>query len=39
VRYGGQPSRDRERRLVEAAGVEREIGVITNLLMARDFWG
>ena len=27
-----------EGKMVEAAGVEREIGVITNLLMARDFW-
>jgi len=25
--------------MVEAAGVEREIGAISNLLMARDFWG
>jgi len=25
--------------MVEAAGVEREIGAIVNLLMARDFWG
>ena len=25
--------------MVEAAGVERELGVIVNLLMARDFWG
>jgi hypothetical protein len=24
---------------MEAAGVEREIGAIVNLLMARDFWG
>jgi len=25
--------------VVEAAGVEREIGAIVNVLMARDFWG
>jgi hypothetical protein len=24
---------------LEAAGVERELGAIVNLLMARDFWG
>jgi hypothetical protein len=28
-----------ERRLVEAAGVERERSAMMNRLMARDFWG
>jgi hypothetical protein len=28
-----------ETSFLEAAGVEREIGVIVNPLMARDFWG
>jgi hypothetical protein len=27
------------RKVVEAAGVEREGGAIVNLLVARDFWG
>lgn len=34
------PTADRAKRgLVEAAGVEFEIRVIDNFLMARDFWG
>ncbi len=37
--YGADTTTERGEGMVEAAGVEREIGVITYLLMARDFWG
>ena len=37
--FGADTTTERSEGVVEAAGVEREIGVITNLLMARDFWG
>jgi hypothetical protein len=36
--YGGQPSPDSERRLVEAAGVELKGRGFANVLMVRDFW-
>jgi hypothetical protein len=36
-RPGNQASRQTSR-MVKAAGVERERGAFSNLLMARDFW-